>query len=62
MTNHPLTTVRKNKFGVRGQKRLEFSLNRLGDQAARTSTQDFSERIVDFAFWRRAMTLCSFMA
>jgi len=50
MANHPLTAVRKNKFGIRCEKSLKFRLDRLGDQPARASTQDFGERIVDFVF------------
>jgi hypothetical protein len=35
VANHALTTVSKNKFGVRGEKGLEFRLDRLGDQPTR---------------------------
>ena len=50
VTNDALAAVRKNQIGVRLQKRLEFRLNRLGDQPTRSRTQDFGEWIVDFVF------------
>jgi len=39
---------------MRGQKRREFRLDRLGDQAPRPHAQDFGERIVDRPFWPEA--------
>ena len=50
MADHPLTAVRKDQLGVRREKRLEFRLDRLGDQMARASAQDFRERILNFVF------------
>ena len=50
VANHPSTAIRKDEFGGRGQKRLEFRFNRLRDQPTRAGTQNFGERIVDIAF------------
>jgi hypothetical protein len=50
VANNTLAAIRKDKTGVQGKKRVEFDLDRLHDQLACPSAQDFGERIVDFVF------------
>lgn len=52
VTNHSLTAIRKHKLGIPGKKRLEFRLDRLGDQAARASLQDSVSGSSIPSFWR----------
>src|SRR3981081_3626706 len=42
--------VRKGQIGVRGEKRIEFDLNRPCNQPTSAGSQNFGERIIDFVF------------
>ncbi|ATQ67697.1 hypothetical protein CQW49_07190 [Methylosinus trichosporium OB3b] len=50
MANDPPPPVRQRELGVCIEKRLEFRFDGLRDEPLRPRSQDFGERIVDFAF------------
>jgi hypothetical protein len=60
VAHHATAAIGKDKIRSRGEKRLEFRLDRLRDQTPGAAAKDFGERIVDSVFPAKGNNLILF--